>query len=63
VSLCHGLDQRVSRVRAPTTELRTLQRLAGWSSPTPTGCDQGVFVRDLLVDVIDRAPMPPYPRR
>jgi hypothetical protein len=40
-----------------------LQRLAGWSSPTPTGCDQGVFVRDPLVDVIDRAPMPPYPRR
>ena len=61
MSLCHGLDQLVSRVRAADDGVADW--LAGWSSPTPTGCDQGVFVRDLLVDVIDRAPMPPYPRR
>jgi hypothetical protein len=58
--LTHGTMWTIT---LPTTELRTLQRLAGWSSPTPTGCDQGVFVRDLLVDVIYRSPMPPYPRR
>ena len=45
----------------PSAEVPTLQRLAGWSSPTPTGCDQGVFVSDLLVDVSYRTPVPPYP--
>ena len=43
----------------PAAELPTLQRLASWSSPTPSG----VFVRNLLVDVGYRTPTPPYPHR
>jgi hypothetical protein len=46
----------------PPTQLPTVERLAGWSSRGAIGCDQGVLMRNVLVEVDYRIPTPPYPR-
>jgi hypothetical protein len=46
----------------PPTELPTVDRLTEWSSRGAIGCDQGVLVRDMLVEVEYSLPTPPYPR-
>jgi hypothetical protein len=64
---CPAHAQERWPVTWPVPDGATLRRLAHGATwtlalPTPTGCDQGVFVRDLLVDVNYRMPTPPYPR-